>query len=418
MKKLIFIFRESLRNAFESLMSNKLRSILTLLGIIIGVLTIISILSIINGFGSYVKNTFARLGTKVLYIQKRNWAGYESADKKRIEWWRFPGIGDKELAALEKSSLAAFVVPVIENRRQIGYGNNTTDETDIYASNHQLLSVRPLEIEEGRFFTKFENQNNTLVCVLGYTLYEEIFTKNNEVGIGKSIKIEDRHYKVIGYLKKMGRGLFAFGSDDDGTVYLPINTYKRHLDRDKYYNSIMVASYREEELGLLEEEIEMRLRFARGLKPSEHNNFGINKQEQIMQQYKETTRTLWAFIIGIGALSLLVAGIGVMNIMLISVSERTMEIGLRKAIGAKKYHILSQFLLEALIICWLGGFIGIVSGITITWLVSLFTPVPFALHYNAIYIGFGFTSIIGLFFGIFPAMRAAAKDPVDALRYE
>jgi putative ABC transport system permease protein len=237
-----------------------------------------------------------------------------------------------------------------------------------------------------------------------------------EGGIGSEIYIGSTRYTVVGKLEKKGKGLGM--DDEDNGIVVPVGSYIRQFGNEWGYDAILVSAYNENELDDLEAETRQRLRITRNLDPGEKDNFGINRQDTQLKEYEKATGLLWGFVIGIGALSLLVGGIGVMNIMLISVTERTREIGLRKAVGAKRAYITLQFLLEALTVCWIGGVVGIALGIGISWGISLLTPVPFALNINSIYIGFIFTTSVGLFFGIYPAIKASMKDPVVALRYE
>ncbi len=424
MRKLIFIAKESFTSALQSLWSNKLRSFLTLLGIVMGVTTIIAILSVINGLNSTMRDTFANLGTRVLYVERRIWEESNHGPGRRRKrsqtaWWRFPRMRERELHAIENATLARFIVPTQDTWAHVSYRDTESDGVRIYGSSADLLNVRPFEIADGRFFTGFEEDKARFVCVLGKTIYDEIFTNNDIEGIGKSIKLNSMNYKVIGYFEKMGQMNIGFNRDDDDfTVFIPMSTYFRQFGRSRGYDQILVAAATEEDLDPLEGELRMLLRRVRKVPPGEPDNFGINRMSYLLDEYNKATRTLWAFVIGIAGLSLLVGGIGVMNIMLISVTERTKEIGLRKAVGAKRSYVLFQFLLEALIVCWLGGAVGIFLGTGFTWIVSLVTPVPFALSQNSIYLGFIFTSSVGLFFGIYPAAKAARLDPVVALRYE
>ena len=424
MKKGLFIVRESFNSAVLSLWSNKLRSFLTLLGIVIGVTTIIAILSVINGLNKTVTDTFATLGTRVLYVERNVWDkskddSGESKKKKHRAWWRFPMMRERELRAIENVSLAEHVVSTSNNRSMVSYKDTKSDGVTIYGSNSDLINVRPFEVIEGRFFTAFENEKSRFVCVLGHTIYNELFVKNEIDGIGQNIKIGSMNYRVLGYFDKIGKMSFGFNNDDDDfKVYVPLNTFFKQYGRSGGYGQILVSARIEDDLDALESELTNVLRRVRKVPVKDPNNFGVNRQSYLLEEYEKSTRTLWTFIIGIVGLSLLVGGIGVMNIMLISVTERTKEIGLRKAVGARRSYVLFQFLLEALVVCWLGGIIGISLGTGFTWAVSMLTPVPFALSINSIYLGFFFTSGIGIFFGLYPAAKAAYLDPVDALRYE
>ncbi len=384
MKRVIFILRESFSSSVASLVSNKLRTFLTLLGIVIGVMTIIAILSVINGLNKTMKDTFASLGTKVLYVERRSWGpqragvGVRMPGRRRShsQWWRFPRMRDKELSALTRLNLAEYIVPMNDRWTTLSYLDGSSS-SKVIGTNTTILNVRPLQIETGRFFSSVEDNQARFVAVLGHNVYSDLFTNTGEDGIGKSVKIGTMSYTVLGKLKKAGQMSMGFDpNSDDNVIFIPISTFFRQFGKAGGFDQILVSAYEEKDLDLLEEETRNILRRVRNRTPMDSDNFGINRQDYLLDQYNESTKKLWYFIIGIAALSLLVGGIGVMNIMLISVTERTREIGLRKALGAKRIYILLQFLLEALIVCWVGGTVGVILGIGITWSISLFTPVP------------------------------------------
>ncbi len=403
-------YYEAFRSAMRSLWSQKVRSGLTLLSILIGVMTIIILVSVISGLNQKIAGEFASLGTNVLYVSHRPWT---SGGRDWHKWHNTPPIGMRELNAMKTLSLADKVVPSVRKGAKAKYKQNNMDAT-IYGTSWKYPDVRKLDIEFGRFFSFGEDKKGRPVCVLGWEVFKNLF--GNSEPIGKWIKIGTISFEVVGVIKKQGQSL-TIGTAD-GNIYIPFNAFLHSYGKRRSM-SILVSAQNSDQVDELREEIRYSMRSIRKLKPWQDDNFAINSQDMLMDEYNKITGVLWGAILAIAGLSLLVGGIGVMNIMLITVTERTREIGVRKALGATRTHILGQFLLEALSQCWLGGIIGFILGVSIPYIISKFVQqLPFALSWNAVIVSILFTTIVGVSFGMYPAYKAAKLSPVEALRYE
>ncbi|HDR90622.1 MAG TPA: FtsX-like permease family protein [candidate division Zixibacteria bacterium] len=277
--------------------------------------------------------------------------------------------------------------------------------------------VREIPIVMGRFFSRFEAEKGTRITVIGWDIYERLFP-GGEDPLNGYVEIDGIPFRVIGVIEKQGNLMTNMsGMAADYNAYIPLPAANKMFGRWRGI-TIMASAPSEDLVDDLEQELRMAVRAVRGIKPGEADNFGINKQDFFLTEFRNATKYMWAALIGIAALSLLVGGIGVMNIMLISVTERTREIGVRKALGAKRRNILLQFLLEALIVCWSGGLIGAIIGFFMSAIIAAVSPLVFVFSWPAVALGTAFTSAIGIFFGLYPAIKAARKSPVEALRYE
>ncbi len=405
----MYRFIETFRSAVDSLRGHILRTMLTMLGIMVGVTTIIVIVSVIAGLDGMVAKEFSRMGTRVLYINRYQWGG---------EFFRrAPRIGQKEVEALERVGIAEYIVPYRENWATLSRGGTDINGMQVIGTSEDYHFIREIPLELGRFFSRSEVDHGSRICVIGHDIYENLFP-DGEDPVNEYIDIYQVPFRVIGVVEKQGN--FISNMSDlaaDYKVFIPLPVSTKMFGKWRGLN-IMVSAPTEDMLEPVEDECRMVLRAVRGLKPGAEDNFGINSQDFILKNFRDATKYMWAALVGIGALSLLVGGIGVMNIMLITVTERTREIGVRKALGAKRLSILLQFLLEALIVCWIGGAIGAVLGFLVTGVIAAVSPLIFVFSGIAVGLGFAFTSIIGVFFGLYPAVKAARKSPVEALRYE
>ncbi len=403
---------EILRSAIESIKANKLRSLLTTLGIVIGVMTVVGVMSVISGFEKYIATSFSQLGANVLYVDKYPWImGHMS----REEWSKIrkrPNIGMKEVQALKGYGTSfKYLSPLIGRNLNMERKEKEAAEVEISGTSEDYTQIVSQYISLGRFLSKDDIKYKRHVCVLGQDVVNSLFPEENP--IGNKVKIQGRQFTVIGILEE--RGEFMGHSMDNVTI-IPYTTMGEFIDRKRTSINIAVHVEDAEEA---REEIRWILRGARNLKPDEEDDFSINSSEGLIKQFNQLTGTFLMISIAIAGISLIVGGIGIMNIMLVSVSERTREIGVRKAIGAKSSEILGQFLMESVVICLIGGIIGIFLGASITKLISVVSPgIHFHIPIWTIFLGFGFCCSIGVFFGYYPARKASKLSPVEALRYE
>jgi len=399
---------EGVLMAIHSLRMHKIRALLTTLGVIIGVMTVVTIISLIQGLNRAVSQQVAGLGANVFYLQKYPWFAGQ-------EWFEYRN--RKNLTTEDAQAIARLcpsvesVAPVIGSGRVIKYKDRSTERVGIRATTPSYQEVRNTTVERGRFFTQTELDHRRQVCILGQTIVKGLF--RDEDPLGSHIRIGGRRFLVVGIQEKKGSML---GDDMDAIAIIPITTFQK-LFGTRRSASILV----EAKPGLLEhakDEATDLMRRRRHIPPGKANDFALNTQDTIMNVYKNLTRILFLVMIGVSSISLLVGGIGIMNIMLVSVTERTREIGIRKAIGAEKKDILLQFLIEALILSGIGGIIGIGLGGGIGKLISAVTPLKAAIPLWSILLALGFSTLVGLIFGIWPAAKAAKLDPIVALRYE
>jgi len=395
--------------AFGSLRAHKLRTGLTTLGIMIGVATVITILTIISGLNQAFSNQISSLGSDNLYVSKVPWAAGMDFFKYRNR----KDITSKEVdAILKHATLVKAVAPLTSTRRSIRYRNKTVSRVLINGTNEQYKDAANSYPEYGRFILPFEVKNKRNVVVLGWEVADKLF--DYEDPLGKKIFIEGHPFFVVGIFEKRGEIL---GENLDANAYIPLGTFQR-LYGFRRSLMIRVKVAHPELVEEAKDELRGILRRVRKVPPGKPDNFAINEQDIIANLYKSLTAGLYATAIGIGAISLLVGGIGIMNIMLVTVTERTREIGVRKAIGARKRDVLWQFLVESIVISALGGIIGITLGFALAKLVDAVSPIPASISIFAVMVGLGFSSSVGIFFGFYPASKAARLDPVEALRYE
>ncbi|HDQ45560.1 MAG TPA: FtsX-like permease family protein [bacterium] len=402
---------EGLRIALNSLKANRLRTVLTTLGILIGVIVVTVIIAVIQGLNVYVSEELSSLGTDNVYISRYPWmiTSYE-------EWLRVSKrkrITENQFRFIQKHSRhAGVVVPEIVTRRTSRYRNESLDRVQIIGTTEDYIATSNSLPEMGRFFGETDVGVRRAVCVIGREVADRLF--RNENPVGRRMKIGGHSFLVLGVLEKRGQ---MFGHSMDNNAIIPYSTFEKLFGRHRSFE-IQVKAGGAEFVDALRDELEGLMRRARGLGAGQENDFSINQQSQLMEVYNNLTRVLWIVLIGIGSIALLVGGIGIMNIMLVSVTERTREIGVRKAIGAKRRIILWQFLVESMFISGIGVTIGLLISIGIALFVKQVSPLPVHLSTWIIFLGIGFTVAIGMFFGLYPASKAARLDPIEALRYE
>ncbi|MCD6204574.1 MAG: ABC transporter permease [Candidatus Marinimicrobia bacterium] len=400
---------ENVLIAVRALAQNKMRAVLTTLGIIIGVLTVVSVASIIAGLNKGFSSQISALGSNTLFIHKYPWIIMDDFFKYRNR----PDITMDDARYLMKhSKLAKAIAPATGTSRNIKYRDKSLTDISISGVTVEHESIEGYKIAEGRYFTQNEIDRDKPSCIIGWEIKEKLF--DNLPAIGERIKIGNVSYRVIGVMEKRGSLL---GYDLDSEVYVPIGTIFKNFGSRRSIR-ILVQVPSSDMINEVKDEIRFLMRVSRRLKPQEEDNFSINQQEMLTNMYKQLTGGLYTAAFGIGTLSLLVGGIGIMNIMLVSVAERRKEIGIRKALGAKRRVITFQFIIESIIICSVGGFIAIFLSFLISLVIDKVTPFPSSVPVWSVFMGLGFSTFVGLFFGIYPARRAAKLDPIECLRYE
>jgi putative ABC transport system permease protein len=400
---------EALRVALSSLASNKLRSFLTMLGIIIGVAAVITTISIGQGANKATQEQIAKLGTNVLTVfpgQQRTGAvslGMGSRTNLTME--------DTQAIARECPSVKQ-VAPEYSGRGRLKFQNQNTS-TSIMGSTPEYVEVRNFEMNQGRFFTDSDVKRRAKVVVLGDSVRDSLF--GNISPVGKNVKLNGQSFKVIGTFKLKGGGGFR---NPDDQVYIPITTAMRRVFGVEYIGSMGVQAISADKMKTAQDETEALIRKRHRTPANDPSDVRIFNQADLMDTAAQTNRTITILLAAIGGISLFVGGIGIMNIMLVSVTERTREIGIRKALGAKRRDILNQFLIEALTMSLVGGLIGTGIGLAAPMIISLWAGWPTLVSAGPVLLSFSFAAAVGMFFGIYPAIKAASLSPIEALRYE
>ncbi|MGA2296136.1 MAG: ABC transporter permease [FCB group bacterium] len=399
--------------AYRSLNRNKLRSFLTMLGIIIGVASVIAMLAIGQGSNQNIKASVASLGTNSIMI----YPGANNSGGVRQGASTSQTIKLEDVDAIAaRCDLVNHVSPVDQKRAQVIYGSQNWNTTVLGVKNDYIV-IRSLIIAKGSGFTISDDRAAAKVCVVGVTILLNLFGDENANPIGQIIRINSIPVTIIGVFSKMGQN--TFGQDQDDIIIAPFSTVqKRMMSSSVYVNSILASGISEEQIKDAVDEISSVLRERHKLAPSDDNDFTVRTQSDISNIFGTISKEMTILLASIAGISLLVGGIGIMNIMLVSVTERTREIGIRMAIGAKGRDVLIQFMIESIVISLVGGLIGIALGVTISVMVGKFGGWPIVITLPSVLLSFGFSAAVGLFFGWYPAGKAAALNPIDALRYE
>ncbi len=411
------IIKEIVVMAMDSIKTHKMRSFLTLLGIMIGVMTVIGMVSIVQGLNRSFLSELESVGSDIIIVSKYEpgiQVGRLSEEERQRKDLTYDDI---EAVSRECSLVKAVAVNLVANIFEsipIKYRNKKSSESMVMGMNDRFPDVISVYLpEKGRFITKSDMEHNTKVCVLGYDLNETLFPHTD--ALGKDIRVGAEKFRVVGILKK--RGSF-FGQSRDNFVGLPITTFMKYFPYDESRLEMIAVPKKHGYLTETMDQIINVLRKRRRVEFGKPNDFAIYTQDTLIDLYNQLTGAAYLVMIIISSIGLLVGGIGVMNIMLVSVKERTREIGIRKAIGALSGDILKQFLIEAVVLTGFGGILGVILGFGISLLVKAATPLPASVTLWSVLLGFFVSVSIGLFFGIFPARKAARMDPIVSLRYE
>ena len=404
-------FGNLIKVALIALKRNKMRSFLTMLGIIIGVASVITMLAIGQGSKKSIQDQIASMGSNMLFVMPGT--------------MRFGGVqqGSSNTQSLTVNDVQAIktgcdavvaVSPEVRSSGQAVYGNSNWPTT-IYGGNEDYLSIRSWETVSGRNITDEEAKGSAKVCLIGRTVADELFGEGIDP-TGETIRFAKIPFKIIGVLKEKGQN--SFGQDQDDVLIAPYTTVQKRILAQSYIQSIQMSARSAEDSDLAQAQVEEVLRHSHRLRENEDNDFEIRSQEELATTMTSITDILTILLGAIAGISLLVGGIGIMNIMYVSVTERTREIGLRMSIGGRGLDILLQFLFESIMLSVFGGLVGVLFGIGASRILSALTSWPVSIMWSSVILSFVVCTVIGVFFGWYPAGRAADLDPIDALRYE
>ena len=398
------------RIAWRAILLNKTRTLLTMLGIIIGVGSVITMLAIGEGSKKSIKENISKMGTNMLNI--RPGAGMfggvrNNSDMQSLKLTDY-------LALKKEAKLLKYVTPVVSGNGQAIVGANNWP-TSIYGVNTEYLPIREWEVEEGAMFGQDELDNLSKVAVIGRTIQKNLFP-DGDSPIGQTIRFKNIPFKIIGILAAKGES--NFGQDQDDIIIAPYTTVQKRVLAQTYLQSIVASAISENEAENAVNEVKKILERTHNIAADQENNFNVFSQQELISTFSSTSEMLTILLVAIASISLIVGGIGIMNIMYVSVKERTKEIGLRMAIGAKGKDILAQFLIESVLISITGGVVGVVLGLLATYVVKAFIGWPVSITFYSIVLSFLVCTITGVFFGWYPARKASDLEPITALRYE
>lgn len=403
------MYKESFLMAWASLVANKLRSLLTMLGIIIGVAAVIALVSIGNGVKQDIEDSISSLGSNLLVVLP----GAPRTPGARPSQGSMKSLKISDYEAIAKLEGVKAASPMTNGSYVVIYQNKNWT-TSVAGVNANFQDVNNWTMTSGRFFSDKNVQNRERVAVVGQTVVKNLFA--DEDPVGKEIRVKNIPFRVIGVLKSKGNG--TMGNDQDDTVLIPYTTSMERVEGIDYLRRVYVVAKDDEGIDRLQADIENLLRVRHNIKDTNLDDFNIQNMKSIMETVAQTTGTFTLFLGAVAAISLVVGGIGIMNIMLVSVTERTREIGVRKALGATYNVIVTQFLIEAVVISLMGGFIGIAFGIGASKVIGMVSGMSTIVSVPTIIMSFAFSMAIGLIFGIYPARKAAKLNPIDALHYE
>jgi putative ABC transport system permease protein len=400
------MLREAFKLAIRTIRRNALRSFLTVLGIVIGVGAVIGMVTTGQGTTAQVAADMAKLGTNLLMVRPGRGFGPPSAASKNFT------IDDVD--AIEAQIPGVRIAGPQGSRNLTAIYGNENYTTSVTGADNRFFDGRQWTLAAGRFFQAGELGVGGSVCVIGETVRKALFAKTNP--IGETIRLEKLSCSVIGLLA--AKGASASGPDQDDLIVIPLRTFQRRVSGNRDISSIFVAVKDGISTSKVQRDVERLLRERRRIKPGEEDDFDVMDTKQMATTMTSVTNTLTGLLSAVAAVSLLVGGIGIMNIMLVSVTERTREIGIRLAIGAQARQVLLQFLVESVVLSLFGGIVGIAAGLAFAAIATSMLGVPFSLDLPTVIVAFGFSALVGIVFGYFPAQRASRLNPIDALRHE
>lgn len=407
--------RESAFMAFDTVWTNKLRSGLTILGVAVGVVTVMIMVSIIQGLNRSFARQLESIGSNIIYVTK-----FDSSFARRPtqEERMRPDLSIAEADALRQELDSIIAVSPIERTlaETVNYREKQSDTPILIGSTQYYEDTHSQFVERGRFIIESDLQNRANVAILGKDVVNALF--DSDEPIGKLIKIGGRPFTVVGVMGDLGT---IFGQSRDNSVFIPLTTFQKYWRDIPYPQMIFVIVVRptdRSKVPAVTEQMRDILRRQRGLQFGQADNFFISSQDALLDIYNQLTGATYLVLTAISAVALMIGGIGVMNIMLVSVTERTKEIGIRKAVGATQKNILFQFLIEAIVLTGAGGVIGLIVGQVTSVLINTFSPLPAYIPGWAVFVGVGVSALVGIVFGLYPAWKAARLDPIEALSFE
>lgn len=398
--------------AFRAIAANKLRSFLTMLGIIIGVASVIAMMAIGQGSKKSIQANIAEMGSNMIMIRPGQDKGPGGAQQDASDMQTLK-LKDYETLK-EQSKYLSAISPSVNASGQFINGNNNTPST-IYGISPDYMEIRQLKIEDGEMFTDEDIKTSAKVCVIGKTVADNLFT-NGEDPVDKVIRYNKIPFRIVGVLK--AKGYNSFGMDQDDMVLAPYTTVMKRILSVTYLQGINASAITENMTDLAIDDITSILRESHKLKGSDEDNFSIRSQQEMAEMMNSTSDTMTILLLVVACISLIVGGIGIMNIMYVSVTERTKEIGLRMSVGARGIDILNQFLIESVLLSVTGGIIGVICGIGAAVGINVFAHWPIQIQPWSVLLSFAVCSATGIFFGWYPAKKAASLDPIEAIRYE